>query len=65
MRNLSTAACLICAIASIPANVIADANDGEFMGYRLKDRYPVTEQTRSGPSLSGNLVVIAENPVMP
>ncbi|MFW2403227.1 MAG: hypothetical protein ACN4GT_00590 [Gammaproteobacteria bacterium] len=65
MRKTSLAAWLIGAIVSIPATVIADANDGEFMGYRLNDRYPMTEATRSGPSLSGNLVVIAENPVLP
>ncbi len=62
---MSIAAWLLCAIASAPVTVIADANDGEFMGYRLNDRYLISEATRSGPSLSGNLVVIAENPLMP
>ena len=52
-------------IAAAPVTVVADANDGEFMGYRLNERYAMTENTQSGPSLSGNLVLIAENPVMP
>ena len=52
-------------LAAFASNAGADANEGEFMGYRLNDRYPVTEATQSGPSLSGNLIIIAEDPVMP
>jgi hypothetical protein len=63
LRILLISAWLLCGMS--PATVIADANDGEFMGYRLNDRYAMTDQTQKGSSLSGNLVVIAENPVMP
>lgn len=48
-----------------PGPVFADANDGEFMGYTLNQQYPLTDKTQAGPSLSGNLLLIAEHPVMP
>ena len=35
------------------------------MGYRLDDRYPLSDATKTGPSLSGNLLLLAENPVKP
>lgn len=54
---------LSCTLLS--SGAAADANNGEFMGYRLNDRYPLTANTRSGPSLSGNLLLIAEDPVSP
>jgi len=63
IRVLLLAICQISAL--LPGSAAADANDGEFMGYRLGDRYPLTAETRSGPSLSGNLVLIAQAPVKP
>ncbi len=62
-RALLAAIGMACVL--LPPNSAADANDGEFMGYRLSDRYPLTANTRSGPSLSGNLLLLAENPVSP
>jgi len=61
------ALCLSCAILAGPAPAVADgdANDGKFMGYQLNQQYQMTEDSQSGPSLSGNLLIIAERPVMP
>lgn len=56
---------LLCFATSYPLTAGADANDGEFMGYRLNQRYPVTATTEKGRSAGGNTQVVAENPVMP
>jgi len=64
-RKLLVILCFSCTALASPAPAVADANDGEFMGYQLNQRYPMTERTRYGPSLGGNLLVIAERPVMP
>jgi hypothetical protein len=48
----------------IPVTVMADANQGEFMGYRLGDDYTGTV---SQPQIttSGNLILVADKPVKP
>ena len=44
----------------------ADASDGEFLGYRLGDTYPMTESTIVETFLLGpNYVIEAEHPVKP
>lgn len=57
--------CTICALLAGAPPAVADANSGEFMGYRLNQRYSMTERTQTGQSLSGNRIIIAESPVMP
>lgn len=62
-RNFLIAVGFACVMLADPAT--ADANDGEFMGYKLNQQYPMTARTQSGPSFSGNLVLVAENAVTP
>ena len=55
---------LLCCMLAVPTAVLADANDGQFMGYALGDSYP--EQPRvSEITTSGNLLIVAEDPVKP
>jgi len=54
---------LLCLIA-LPTVVIADAGDGQFMGYELGTNYPsVPENTEI--TTTGNLLIKAQNPVKP
>jgi len=65
LRTVLFALCCSGAAVVGSAPAAADANDGEFMGYRLNQRYKMTDRTRFGPSLGGNLLIVAERPVMP
>ena len=52
-------------IVLLPGIVMADANDGEFMGYQLGKTYQRGGNTRLQALTNGNLIVTAENPVKP
>jgi hypothetical protein len=45
--------------------VMADASLGEFMGYKLGDRYSRTADTREVKTATGNLLITAQQPVKP
>ncbi len=49
----------------IPGLALADANSGEFMGYRLGDAYNAGPATEKRVTTTGNLVITAEQPVKP
>jgi len=49
----------------IPGAAIADASKGEFMGYRLGSNYQRGADTPQRATTTGNLIVIAEQPVKP
>lgn len=55
---------LLFCLLVLPAAVFADASEGQFMGYELGADYPVTPQ-ESESTTTGNLVIVAENPVKP
>lgn len=55
---------LLCCILAVPTVALADANDGQFMGYQLGDNYPA-ELRHSEITTSGNLLIVAEDPVKP
>ncbi|MGI9344373.1 MAG: hypothetical protein ACR2QV_16190 [Gammaproteobacteria bacterium] len=52
-------------VLTSPLPVAADASAGEFMGYKLNNHYPMKSDTQFSPSLSGNLLIVADQPVMP
>ena len=54
---------LVCLLA-LPVVAFADASDGQFMGYQLGASYPTTPQG-SERTTTGNLLIVAENPVKP
>lgn len=60
---MRTRTLLFCLLA-LPTVVFADAGDGQFMGYELGTDYPATPQG-SESTTTGNLVIVAENPVKP
>jgi len=49
----------------LPGAVLADASHGEFMGYQLGSSYPRGTDTRQRVTTTGNLIVVAEQPVKP
>ncbi len=49
----------------LPGTVMADASQGEFMGYQLGSSYQHGASTRQRATTTGNLIVIAEQPVKP
>lgn len=49
----------------LPGIAMADANDGEFMGYQLGSNYQSGANTQQRETTTGNLIVIAEQPVKP
>ena len=55
---------LLCCLFALPTVVIADASDGQFMGYELGANYPATPQG-SEITTTGSLIIVAENPVKP
>ena len=55
---------LLCCILAAPTAAIADANDGQFMGFQLGESYPA-EPRHSEITASGNLLIMAEEPVKP
>ena len=52
-------------LLTMPGLLMADANDGEFMGYRLGSNYVRTANTQSTTTTRGNLMIVAEQPVKP
>jgi hypothetical protein len=52
-------------LVAMPGVVLADASQGEFMGYLLGSDYQPRENTRRRTTTSGNLIVIAESPIKP
>jgi hypothetical protein len=55
---------LLCCVLAAPTVAFADANDGQFMGYQLGESYPAEPQ-QSEITTSGNLLIVAEEPVKP
>lgn len=49
----------------IPGIVIADASNGEFMGYQLGREYQRDANTRQSVTATGNLIVVAGQPLKP
>jgi hypothetical protein len=62
-RLMALLALFIVIIAPDPT--LADAANGEFMGYRLGDAYDLSASTNTSPSRAGNLHIVAEKPSMP
>ncbi len=52
-------------VITMPSIVIADAADGQFMGYQLGSNYQRSANTRTHITFTGNLKITAENPVKP
>jgi hypothetical protein len=50
---------------ALPGVVLADASNGDFMGYQLGDQYQRSADTRQQTSTTGNLLISAEQPVKP
>ncbi len=50
---------------AMPGAVMADAADGQFMGYQLGSNYQRSASTQVQVTASGNLRITAENPVKP
>jgi hypothetical protein len=55
---------LLYGLILLPIVVIADAGDGQFMGYELGTSYPSAPKD-SEVTTTGNLLIVAENPVKP
>jgi hypothetical protein len=55
---------LLCCLFALPADVVADAGEGQFMGYELGTKYPALPQDVE-VTATGNLLIAAENPTKP
>jgi len=55
---------LLCCLFALPTVVVADASDGQFMGYELGTEYPAPPQDIE-VTTAGNLLIAAENPTKP
>jgi len=55
---------LLCCLLALPTVVVADASDGQFMGYELGTKYPVSPQEVEVLT-TGSLLIAAENPTKP
>ena len=55
---------LLCFLLALPTVVVADANEGQFMGYELGTEYPAPPQDVE-VTTAGNLLIEAENPTKP
>ena len=55
---------LLCCLFALPADVVADASEGQFMGYELGTKYPALPQDVE-VTTTGNLLITAENPTKP
>jgi hypothetical protein len=55
---------LLCCLFALPAVAVADAGDGQFMGYELGTRYAAPPRDVE-VTTTGNLVIAAENPIKP
>jgi len=54
----------LCCLFALPTVVVADARDGQFMGYELGTNYPAASQDVE-LTTTGNLRIAAENPIKP
>jgi hypothetical protein len=54
----------LCCLLAYPAGVVADASNGQFMGYELGTEYPATPQDFE-VTTTGNLLIAAGNPTKP
>ena len=52
-------------VIAVPGVVMADASDGQFMGYQLGSNYQRGTNTQARVTTNGNLNITAENPVKP
>jgi hypothetical protein len=55
---------LLCCLLALPAVAVADAGQGQFMGYQLGTRYPAPPPNVEVMT-TGNLLIAAENPIKP
>ena len=55
---------LLCCLFALSTDAVADAGDGQFMGYELGTEYPVLPQDIEVMT-TGNLLIGAENPTKP
>jgi len=55
---------LLCCLFALPNIAVADANNGQFMGYELGAEYP-TQPRDVEVTTAGNLLIEAENPTKP
>ena len=55
---------LLCCLFALSTDAVADAGDGQFMGYELGTEYPVLPQDVEVMT-TGNLLIGAENPTKP
>jgi hypothetical protein len=55
---------LLCCLVALPTVVVADASEGQFMGYELGTKYPAPPQNVE-VTTTGNLLIAAENPTKP
>jgi hypothetical protein len=55
---------LLCCLVALPTVVVADASEGQFMGYELGAKYPASPQNVE-VTATGNLLIAAENPTKP
>ena len=55
---------LLCCLFILPADVVADASEGQFMGYELGTNYPALPQDVE-VTTTGSLLIAAENPTKP
>ncbi len=56
---------LLMLVIAMPSVIMADAADGQFMGYQLGSDYQRSPNTRAQTTFTGNLNIAAENPVKP
>ena len=55
---------LLCCLLALPTVAVADAGEGQFMGYQLGTRY-AARPANVEVTTTGNLVIAAENPIKP
>jgi len=55
---------LLCCLFALPTVAVADANQGQFMGYELGAKYPAPPRDVEVTTV-GNLLIVAENPIKP
>jgi hypothetical protein len=52
-------------VLALPGLVMADAADGQFLGYQLGSNYQRSANTQAKVTTNGNLKITAENPIKP
>lgn len=55
---------LLCCLLALPTVAVADAGQGQFMGYQLGTRYPARPPNVE-VTTTGSLLIAAENPIKP